>query len=137
MPTTKPTPADAYSMEQHFSVAPFIEAQQRALKATLDIQSQAMARAARFGTEYADFLRQRLEEDRKAAVEAASCRTPQEMLTLSTAFMETAVKQYGEEFSSLAQICLETLQDTARAVPEITPLPAAPVAAPARASEAA
>ncbi|WP_170317693.1 phasin family protein [Paroceanicella profunda] len=124
MPSSKPTPEQAYAFEKHFSITPFLEAQQRALRATLDLQSQALARASRMSSTCADFIRMRLEEDRKALVEGSGCRTPQEALTLSTAFMETAVKQYGEEFASLTRLCIESLHDTVQAVPELAPVPA-------------
>jgi vacuolar-type H+-ATPase subunit B/Vma2 len=90
-----------------FDIAPIIEANQRGLRAAAQANIHALQRMAKVNHELFGFVTRRLDHDRKAVKQLATCKSPQDALMLFSTFFETAMKQYSKEFAQFSAMYAE------------------------------
>jgi hypothetical protein len=71
--------------------------------------------AAQFNSEWADFVRRRLQEDLAVPQRLSECKTPQEAQQVCIDFWKKAFVQYQDEFSRLAKLSETFARQTAQA----------------------
>ena len=85
----------------------------KALQAAVEIQMHALERASRAGEETLGFMRCRLESDRKVAAQIARLRSPMDALSVWTWFLDTATRDYAQEYRKLAGLQMESARNAA------------------------
>lgn len=92
--------------------APFVAVNQHGLSAALEVNDHILKRMAKVGSEVFQFVDRRLKHDFDTAKDLASCTTPQDAVTLYGQYVETAMRQYSEEISVLANLYSEQARET-------------------------
>ena len=83
---------------------PMLAANQRNVQAMAEAQTHLIQRFSKMNAEMFNFINRRLERDRAAAREMATCKNAQEAAEGYASFAETAMKDYSEEFGVIAGI---------------------------------
>ena len=94
-----------------FDIAPIIEANQRGLRAAAQANIHALQRMAKVNHELFGFVTRRLDHDRKAVKQLATCKSPQDALMLFRTFFETAMNQYSKAFGHFSAMYAEQTTD--------------------------
>lgn len=114
------------------------------LKAAGTVQRHAFVRLERLCEESFRFATARLEENRQMLSELAQAPSPQEQMAIWGRHVERTMKQYSDNFGTIAGICseqaLEAVQEGAAQMPvaevaEVMPSPIADVEPPVPAAE--
>jgi hypothetical protein len=87
------------------------EAGQRSLAAASEAQRHALERAGRVNDEGLRFMAQRLEENRRALGALAGCKGLPEALSVWSEYVDTAARQYSDEFGLMAGLCSDQLRE--------------------------
>ena len=103
--TTAPNWATLMPSMPYIDIESLITANQKGLKATVEMQEHMMRLMARINGELLSFLGRRLDQDRAMAKELTTCKSPQDAVAVCRRFFETAMKQYTEEMGFLSSIC--------------------------------
>lgn len=85
-----------------FDMTKMMAGGERGMKAMAEAQEHFIARIAKMNREIADFIERRLTHDRETVHALAECKSPQECVEVWGKFVETASRQYAEEFGTIA-----------------------------------
>lgn len=113
---------EAFPMAR-FDASRLIEGNQRAMRAALEAQTHGLQHMAKIGSSVFEFVQRRLKQDADLAQKLGTCKTPQDAYAAYHDFFDTAVREYSDEFSSLAGLYAdqtkEVMQDAERQVDEL------------------
>ena len=105
-----------------FDVGTIIDANERGMAAAIEVNSHLIDRMSKVTHEVIEFVEKRLNEDASFAKKLMACDSPPEAFAVYGSFLQTAVEQYGDEFSRIAtlysDITAETLEETRQEVEE-------------------
>jgi hypothetical protein len=123
----KPAGLGAIGALPPLDLAPILEANKRGLEAAAQANSHALQRMAKVNQELFGFVTRRLEHDRAAVKDLASCKSPQDAMALFGTFFETAMRQYTEEIGQISAMYVEhtaeALSDVEHEIDEIVEAP--------------
>lgn len=94
-----------------FDVSKMMVGGERGMKAMAEAQEHFIDRIARMNREIADFVDRRLRHDRETVHALAACKSPQEIVTVWGKFVETASRQYAEEFRTIAGLSVDQARE--------------------------
>ena len=86
-----------------------------AFAAMADFNGKLYDSAARFNTEWAEFLGRRLQEDFAVPQRLSACRSPQRLRQIFVDYWKTAFAQYQDEMGRLAKMSETFARQTASA----------------------
>lgn len=106
-----PQADQVFSAMRDFDVTKMMAGGERGAKAIAEAQEHFIARAAKMHREIANFVDRRLKHDQETVHALAECKSPQEFVAVWGKFVETASKQYAEEFGKIAGMSVDQARE--------------------------
>lgn len=101
--TGKPGAKDPFAM-QMAGLEPMLDALQRGFAGSASANGDWFKRMMDANSEVTRFVQQRLARDRDVMAALARCKTPPDTAMVYAEFIETAMKEYSEEMTKLADL---------------------------------
>ena len=100
--TETPEADQVFAAMRDFDVTKMMAGGERGMKAMAEAQEHFIERIAKMNREIAGFVDRRLKHDQETVHALAECKSPQEFVAVWGKFVETASRQYAEEFGTIA-----------------------------------
>lgn len=112
-----PLPTDqVWAAMREFDYSGLFAGGERSMKAFADAHGHFFASMAKMNQEIAGFVERRMEHDRMILTQLASCKSPQEAMSVWGSFVQTAANHYAEEMRTMTALGFDHAREVAEEV---------------------